>query len=84
MSEKNTRSGRFLAVGQKINTPTRRLAVQLGGCLAAGAFIALAHATGDMSSRLALILAGVVLAVGGFNAGALSQHIGSKGGERNG
>lgn len=91
MSENITKPGRFQAadpngarVPIKINAATRRLAVQLFGCMTVGACIALAHATGDMSARLALILSGVVLAVGGFNAGTWHQRTRSKGGERNG
>lgn len=100
MSEvKNTakpaeKSGRYLTEGQdnatqtraaaKVNAATRHLVVQLSGCLAAGACIVLAHATGDMSTRLALILAGVDLAVGAFNTGAWSQRVKVKGGAQHG
>lgn len=93
MSDKNIQTGRFEATHKdateartpiKINAATRRLAVQLFGCLAAGACIALAHATGDMSGRLSLILAGADLAAAAFNAGVWSQRVTAKGGERNG
>lgn len=92
MSDKNTKPSRFEAgkdatqtrVPIKFNAATRRLAVQLFGCLAAGACIVLAHATGDMSTRLALILAATDLAVGAFNTGAWSQRVRSKGGAQHG
>ena len=92
MSDKNNQPGRFEAVkgdtetraSAKLNAATRRLAAQLFGCLIAGACIALANATGDMSARLSLILAATDLAVGAFNTGAWSQKVKAKGGERNG
>lgn len=92
MSDKN-KTGRFEAesteavqtrTSAKLNAATRRLVVQLFGCLTAGACIALAHATGDMSGRLSLILAGADLAAAAFNAGVWSQRVKAKGGERNG
>lgn len=92
MSDMNIQPGRFEAIKDatqtrvpiKFNAATRRLAVQLFGCLAAGACIALAHATGDMSARLSLILAATDLAVGAFNTGAWSQRVRSKGGAQHG
>lgn len=92
MSEKNTQPGRFEAGKDatqtrapiKVNAATRHLAVQLFGCLVAGACIVLAHATGDMSARLSLILAATDLAVGAFNTGAWSQKVRSKGGAQHG
>ena len=92
MSDKN-KTGRFETGSTeaaqtrtpiKFNAATRRLAVQLFGCLTAGACIALAHATGDMSARLSLILTGADLAAAAFNAGVWSQRVKAKGGERNG
>ncbi len=68
----------------KLNAATRRLAVQLFGCLTAGACIALTRFTGDLSARLALILAATDLAAAAFNAGVWSQRVKAKGGERNG
>lgn len=93
MSNKNIKTGRFEAesteatqtrAALKVNAATRRLAVQLFCCLISGTCIALAHATGDMSARLSLILAGVDLAVGAFDTGVWSQRVKVKGGERNG
>jgi hypothetical protein len=97
MNDKNIQPGRFEAVTEtankgdtltrvpiKVNAATRRLAVQLFGCLIAGACIALAHATGDMSTRLSLLLAGADLAAAAFNTGVWSQRVKAKGGERNG
>ena len=75
MSE-NPKVGRFQNVAQapaKVSAATRRLAIQLFSCVAVNACIVLAHATGDMSTRLSLGLTGVVLVAGGFCIGAWHQ-----------
>lgn len=90
----NEKSGRFEAptaipaekslATSKIHAATRCLIMQLFGCLVAGACVALAWTTGDMSARLSLILAGVDLAAGAYNVGVWSQRVKSKGGPANG
>ena len=96
MSEKNIKPGRYLSEekeapttaqsesGAKVTGPTRDLVGQLAGCLAVVGGIVLTHATGDITTRLALILSAAVLADVAFNIGVWSQRRAIKGGEHNG
>ena len=63
------------AQDEKRRQATHRLIVRLVICLAAAAGIYTVQTTGDMSGRLALLLAGAVLAVGAYYVGTWKQFM---------
>ena len=54
---------------------THKLLIRLAVCLVVAVGVYVAQATGDLSGRLALILTGVVVAVGAFCAGIWAQYM---------
>ena len=62
---------------------TYHLVGRLTGCLIGAACTAQAYYTGDITTRLTLILIAAILARGAFDVGVWSQRL-RKGGDRNG